>query len=117
MPPGGNGITVCYSDTRVEAILMSYILHPDLCGWWRILETSQWVNKGLDAIGPAMLSITGRGDRLRMHCLLAYVNVRPTKARASFTGQRAWEIRSRQRHRKRETEQGRCTPWPHQSQW
>ena len=23
-------------------------LDPDLCGWWRIVDTSQWVNDGLD---------------------------------------------------------------------
>ena len=70
---------------------MGHDLDPELYGWWRILETSRWVNEGLDAIGPAMLSITGRGDRLRMHCLLAYVNVRPTKSGVSFTWQGAWE--------------------------
>jgi len=66
-------------------------LHPGLHGWWRITETSQWVNDGLDDIGPAVISITGHGDRLRMHCLLAYVNVRPTKTGASFTWEGAWE--------------------------
>ena len=70
---------------------MSEELHDALRGWWRITETSQWVNDGLDDLGPAMLSITGRGDRLRMHCLLAYVNWRPTKAGASFTWEGAWE--------------------------
>ena len=34
---------------------------------------------------PNKISITGHADRLRMHCLLAYVNVRPTKTGASFT--------------------------------
>jgi len=34
-------------------------LHPDLYGWWRITETSQWANKSLDTLGPAMISITG----------------------------------------------------------
>jgi hypothetical protein len=66
-------------------------LHPDLYGWWRITETSQWVNDGLDDLGPAMISITGRADPLRMHCLLAHVNVRPTKTGASFTWEGAWE--------------------------
>ncbi len=60
-------------------------------GWWRITETSQWVNDGLDIIGPALLSITGRGDRLRMHCLLAYVNCKATKTGVSFTWEGAWE--------------------------
>lgn len=66
-------------------------LAPDLVGWWRITETSQWVNDGLDDLGPALMSVTGRGDRLRMHCLLAYVNVRPTKTGASFTWEGGWE--------------------------
>jgi len=66
-------------------------LHADLSGWWRIRETSQWVNDGLDDLGPAMISITGYADRLRMHCLLADVNVRPTKIGASFTWGGAWE--------------------------
>jgi hypothetical protein len=38
-----------------------------------------------------MLSITGYADRLRKHCLLAYVNVKPTKTGASFTWEGAWE--------------------------
>jgi len=66
-------------------------MSDDLHGWWRILETSQWVNDGLDDLGPAMLSITGYDDRLRMHCLLAHVNVKPTKSGASFSWKGAWE--------------------------
>lgn len=66
-------------------------LDPNLRGWWRITDTSQWVNDGLDDVGPAMISITGHADRLRMHCLLAYVNMRPTKTGASFTWKGAWE--------------------------
>ena len=58
-------------------------LHPDLHGWWRITETSQWVKDGLDDLGPAMISITGRADRLRMQCLLAHVTAGPTTPRAS----------------------------------
>lgn len=64
---------------------------PEYEGWWRITETSQWSTKYLDRIGPALLSITGYDDRLRMHCLLAYVNCRPTKAGVSFTWEGAWE--------------------------
>ena len=30
------------------------------------VETSQWVNKYLDDLGPALLWLTGYGDRLRM---------------------------------------------------
>jgi hypothetical protein len=61
-------------------------------GWWRITETSQWVKDGLDDLGPALLSLTGYGDRLRLHCLLAYVNCRPTKAGVSFSWEGAWEF-------------------------
>jgi hypothetical protein len=64
-------------------VKMRDVLH----GWWRIVETSQWNKKGLDRIGPALLSITGWADRLRMHCLLAYVKIEPTEVSGSFT----WE--------------------------
>ena len=65
---------------------------PDeLHGWWRIVETETWADDGLDDLGPALLSLTGEGDRLRMHCLLACVNARPTKAGVSFTWSGAWE--------------------------
>ncbi len=67
-------------------------LPPEIAGWWRITETSQWVDDGLDILGPALLSLTGYGDRLRMHCLLAYVNCKPTKTGVSFTWQGAWEF-------------------------
>ena len=60
-------------------------------GWWRIIEMSQWVNDGIDILGPALLSLTGYGDRLRMHTLLAYVNCRPTKTGVSFTWEGSWE--------------------------
>ena len=60
-------------------------------GWWRIIETSQWVDDGLDDLGPALLSLTGYGDRLRMHCLLAHVNCKPIKTGVSFTWEGAWE--------------------------
>ena len=42
----------------------------DYRGWWRIIDTGTWVNDYLDDIGPALLSLTGCDDRLRMHCLL-----------------------------------------------
>jgi hypothetical protein len=73
------------------AIMASDDLNVDIRGWWRITETSQWVNDGLDDLGPAMISITGHGDRLRMHYLLAHVNVRPTKTGAAFSWEGAWE--------------------------
>ena len=61
-------------------------------GWWRIVETSQWESKYLDLVGPALLSLTGRGDRLRMHALVAYVSCKATKAGVSFTWEGAWEF-------------------------
>jgi hypothetical protein len=60
-------------------------------GWWRIIDTSQWANDGLDIQGPAVISLTGYADRLRMHRLLAYVNCKPTKTGVSFTWEGAWE--------------------------
>jgi len=65
---------------------------PEYRGWWRILETSQWVNDDIDICGTALLSLTGHGDRLRMFVLLAYLNCRPTKTRVSFTWEGAWEF-------------------------
>jgi hypothetical protein len=63
----------------------------DYCGWWRIIDTGTWVNDDLNDIGPALLSLTGCDDRLRMHCLLAYVVARPTKTGVSFNWRGAWE--------------------------
>ena len=64
---------------------------PEYRGWWRITETSQWSSKFLDSLGPALLSLTGHGDWLRMHRLLAYVSCKPTKTGVSFTWEGAWE--------------------------
>lgn len=61
-------------------------------GWWRIVDTSQWVNDGIDILGPALISFTGSDDRLRMHCLLAHVTCRGTKLGVSFTWRGAWEF-------------------------
>ena len=63
----------------------------DYHGWWRITETSQWSSRFLDSLGPALLSLNGHDDRLRMHCLVAYVNWKPTKTGVSFTWEGAWE--------------------------
>jgi hypothetical protein len=43
-----------------------------------------WSSEFLDELGPAMLSIIGEGDRLRMHYLLAYVTCKATKRGVSF---------------------------------
>lgn len=64
----------------------------ELRGWWRIIETSEWANDRIDILGPALLSLTGTGDRLRMHTLLAYVNCKPTQTGVSFTWEGAWEF-------------------------
>lgn len=39
-------------------------------GWWRIIETSQWGSDDIDVCGPALISLTGHADRLRMFVLL-----------------------------------------------
>jgi len=44
----------------------------------------------LDSLGPALFSLTGQDDRLRMHCFVAYVNCKPTKIGVSFTWEGAW---------------------------
>jgi len=64
---------------------------PEYRGWWRIVDTGTWVKDGLDILGPALLSLTGFDDRLRMHCLLAYVKARPTQTGVSFRWKGAWE--------------------------
>lgn len=61
-------------------------------GWWRIIETSQWTNEHLDLLGPAMFSITGEGDRLRMIALLADIEWHPTRGGLRFTWNGAWEF-------------------------
>jgi len=67
-------------------------IHEECAGWWRIVETSMWSSEHLDMLGPALLSVTGYGDRLRMHALLAKVNVRATKSGVSFSWSGAWEF-------------------------
>lgn len=70
---------------------MTTSIPPQYRGWWRIIDTETWVNDDLDILGPALLSLTGSGDRLRMHCLLAYVNASATKTGVSFSWEGAWE--------------------------
>ena len=55
-----------------------------LHGWWRIVETEAWASEHLDLLGPAMISLTGEHDRLRLLAILAHVSCRPTKAGVSF---------------------------------
>lgn len=56
---------------------MTEIPEP-LRGWWRIVETSQWVHDGLDILGPALISLTGYADRLGRQ--------RPSGGRTGCTG-------------------------------
>lgn len=67
------------------------LIPPEYRGWWRIVEGSHWRSKDLNGREPALLSITGSGDRLRIFVLLAYVNCRPTKGGVSFTWNGSWE--------------------------
>jgi hypothetical protein len=60
-------------------------------GWWRIVHLEEWPGVDLDILGPALLSLMGVDDRLRMFVLLAHVQARPTKAGVSFTWSGAWE--------------------------
>ena len=65
---------------------------PEKChGWWRITDTETWATKFLDTLGPALLSLTGDDDKLRMHRLLAYVTAKPTSTGVSFKWDGAWE--------------------------
>lgn len=71
---------------------MAEEIPSEIRGWWRIVDAPTWVNEGLDVLGPALLSLTGGdGDRLRMHCLLAYVKAKATKTGVSFSWKGAWE--------------------------
>jgi hypothetical protein len=38
-------------------------------GWWRIIETSQWVNDDLDILGTALISRTSYGSGTRQFSL------------------------------------------------
>jgi hypothetical protein len=69
---------------------------PEECaGWWRIVDTELWGSRDIDMLGPALLSLTGEDDRLRMFVLLAYVTAKPTKTGLSFTWEGAWEFDQR----------------------
>ncbi len=61
-------------------------------GWWRITDTTTWMKEDLDAIGKALISITGYDDRLRMLYLLATIKCKSTKTGVSFTWKGAWEF-------------------------
>lgn len=67
-------------------------ISPEYRGWWRITQTSQWISEELDLLGPALISFTGHGDRLRMLALLAHVTCKSTKLGVSFTWVGAWEF-------------------------
>lgn len=61
-------------------------------GWWRITDTTTWMKEDLDAIGTALISITGNDDRLRMLYLLANIKCKATKTGVSFTWKGSWEF-------------------------
>jgi hypothetical protein len=74
-----------------KSLMMMASIPAEYAGWWRILEAETWRTVDLDILGPALLSLTGSADRLRMFVLLAHVVARPTKSGVSFTWQGAWE--------------------------
>ncbi len=61
-------------------------------GWWRITDTTTWMKEDLDAIGTALISLTGQDDRLRMLYLLAQIKCKATKTGVSFTWKGSWEF-------------------------
>lgn len=91
-----DAVGLCCRDTPIggrKAMDDAYI-PPEYFGWWRIVETSQWVDDDLDILGTALISLTGYGDRLRVFCLLAHVDCRATKTGVSFSWNGAWEYDS-----------------------
>jgi hypothetical protein len=68
------------------------LIPPEYRGWWRIVEGSHWRGKDFERPGPALISLTGYGDRLRIFVLLAYVSCKATKSGVSFTWEGAWEF-------------------------
>jgi hypothetical protein len=68
------------------------IIPPEYRGWWRIVSTSQWSAEVLDLHGPALLSINGASDRLRMISFLANLRWRPGKAGLVFAWSGAWQF-------------------------
>ena len=70
---------------------MTHSIPEKYHGWWRITDTETWATKFLDTLGPALLSLTGDDDKLRMHCLLANVTAKPTSTGVSFKWDGAWE--------------------------
>ena len=73
---------------------MSNSIPAEYRGWWRITETGTWAARGLDSLGPALMSLTGKGDRLRMHALVAHITPRVTKTGVSFSWEGSWEYDS-----------------------
>lgn len=75
----------------VATVVHESEIPPEYRGWWRLIETSTWGSDDIDIQGRALLSLTGRDDRLRMFVLLACVQATATKAGVSFVWQGAWE--------------------------
>jgi hypothetical protein len=60
-------------------------------GWWRFTETDTWPSDGIEALGPAVFSLTDRDDRLRMHYLIAELAAAGTSDGVVFAWIGAWE--------------------------
>jgi len=65
---------------------------PEYHGWWRITSASRWRTDELDELGPALVSITGADDRLRMLAFLANVRWRRGRAGLVFAWSGAWQL-------------------------
>src|SRR5439155_10938927 len=91
-------------------------LHADINGWWRIIETSQWVNDGLDDLGPAMISITGRGGPASDALLARHAQRAANQNRGIIHLGRRLGIRSGKREWQRQARQRRQASWSHQDQ-
>ena len=74
------------------AVVNQAVIPIDYRGWWRITETTTWMKEDLDALGMALISLTGSGDRLRMLYLLAHTTCKATKTGVSFRWKGAWEF-------------------------
>lgn len=68
------------------------LIPPQYRGWWRIIEGSHWRGKEFNRPAPALISLTGHGDRLRIFVLLAQLKCKPTKLGVSFNWEGAWEF-------------------------
>ena len=80
------------SKSTKTAVVNHAVIPIDYRGWWRITETTTWMKENLDALGTALISLTGSGDRLQMLYLLAHITCKATKTGVSFRWKGAWEF-------------------------